>query len=88
MTPLQDIARIALIGAGEAHPRGSSWPKPGRLPVGVIFGEPMTAREGEAATAFMARIKDAIEGLIAEHGPRILASKSDQAGTGPGGAAT
>ncbi|WP_284298184.1 lysophospholipid acyltransferase family protein [Homoserinibacter gongjuensis] len=37
---------VALIGAGIAHPRGSSWPKPGRLPVGVVFGAPMRAEPG------------------------------------------
>lgn len=86
------VVPIALVGAGEAHPRGSSWPKPGRLPVGVIFGDPMTARPGESAAAFMERIKGVIEALIAEHGPRILGPrdrdpKTDrQAGTEPGGA--
>jgi len=82
------IVPVALIGAGEAHPRGSSWPKPGRLPVGVVIGTPMTAEPDESAVDFMARSKAAIEAMIAEHGPRILASESDQAGTEPGGAAT
>jgi 1-acyl-sn-glycerol-3-phosphate acyltransferase len=94
------IVPIALIGAGEAHPRGSSWPKPGRLPVGIVFGDPMTAEAGETAAQFMDRVKGAIEGLIAENGPGILAAKSgaaldgevvteddQQAGTEPGGAA-
>jgi 1-acyl-sn-glycerol-3-phosphate acyltransferase len=79
------VLPVALIGAGEAHPRGSSWPKPGRLPVGVVYGEPMMARPGETAAEFMARVKAEIEGLIAEHGPRILTSKTDDAGTEPGG---
>ena len=82
------VVPVALIGAGEAHPRGSSWPKPGRLPVGVIFGEPLSARPGETAAQFMERIKAVIEALIAEHVARILASKPDQAGTESGGAAT
>jgi 1-acyl-sn-glycerol-3-phosphate acyltransferase len=89
------IVPIALVGAGEAHPRGSSWPKPGRLPVGVIFADPMMAEPDESAAQFMERVKRVIEGLLAEHGPRILASKDDQAskkdqqaGTEPGGAAT
>ncbi len=86
------VVPIALIGAGEAHPRGSSWPKPGRLPVGVVFGDPMTPDAGETAAQFMSRIKGVIEAMIAEHGPRILgsdgAANTDQAGTGPGGAAT
>lgn len=83
------VLPVALIGAGEAHPRGSSWPKPGRLPVGVVYGDPMHAQPGESAAEFTARVKAVIESLIAEHGPRILASKNDQqAGTEPGGAST
>jgi 1-acyl-sn-glycerol-3-phosphate acyltransferase len=83
------VLPIALIGAGEAHPRGSSWPKPGRLPVGVVFGDPMFARPGESPAEFMERVKAVIESQIAEHGPRILTPKTeDQAGTEPGGAST
>lgn len=68
------IVPVALVGAGRAHPRGGKWPKLGRLPVGVIYGEPMYARDGEVAKEFMARVKAAIEAMIAEHGPRILGS--------------
>jgi 1-acyl-sn-glycerol-3-phosphate acyltransferase len=63
---------IALVGTGRAHPRGSNWPKPGRLGVGVVFGAPMFAREGEAPTKFMGRIKAEIERLVAEHSARII----------------
>lgn len=63
---------VALVGAGRAHPRGSNWPKGGRLPVGVVFGEPMYPRQGETAAEFMHRIKSAIEALLLEHSPRIL----------------
>jgi 1-acyl-sn-glycerol-3-phosphate acyltransferase len=69
---------VALVGAGRAHPRGSKWPKPGRLPVGVVYGEPMLARPGETPAAFMDRIKTEIERLLAEHSPRILGP--DQSG--------
>ena len=68
------IVPVALVGAGRAHPRGGKWPKPGRLPVGVVYGEPMYSRDGEVPTAFMARVKAQIEAMIAEHGPRILGS--------------
>lgn len=69
---------VALVGAGRAHPRGSKWPKPGRLRVGVVYGEPMLARPGETAAEFMERIKSEIERLLAEHSPRILGP--DQSG--------
>ncbi len=68
---------IALIGAREAHPRGSNWPKAGRLPVGVVFGKPMSARSGETAAEFMQRIKDEIVALLAEHAARILDPAED-----------
>ncbi len=48
----------------------------GRLKVGVIYGAPMFAREGEVPNAFMARIKAEIERMLAEHSPRILGSDS------------
>lgn len=63
---------IALVGAGRAHPRGGKWPKPGRLPVAVVYGAPMYAREGEVPAEFMARIKAEIERMLAEYGPRVL----------------
>ena len=65
---------VALIGAGIAHPRGSSWPKPGRLPVGVVFGAPMRAEPGETAVAFMARIRAEIEHMHDAYAPRILSA--------------
>ncbi|MEJ1231412.1 MAG: lysophospholipid acyltransferase family protein [Galbitalea sp.] len=48
---------VALIGVNLAHPRGTNWPKRGRLPVGVIIGEPMRARAGENPVDFTSRIK-------------------------------
>ena len=44
----------------------------GRLPVGVVFGAPMRAKDGEKAKDFMGRIRGEIERLLAEHSPRIL----------------
>lgn len=63
---------IALIGTGLAHPKGSSWPGPGRQPVGVVFGEPMRAMPGESAAAFMDRARRAIVRMIEERSPAIL----------------
>lgn len=68
------VVPVALVGAGRAHPRGSNWPKLGRLRVGIVYGEPMYARDGEVPRGFMDRIKDQIEGMLAEHSPRILGS--------------
>jgi 1-acyl-sn-glycerol-3-phosphate acyltransferase len=71
---------IALIGANLAHPRGSSWPRRGRLPVGVVFGEPMRARDGETPTDFMERVRSEIVRLRDEHAPRILTPKTTSEG--------
>jgi 1-acyl-sn-glycerol-3-phosphate acyltransferase len=71
------VLPIAIIGAHEAHPRGSKWPKPGRLPVGVVFGEPLTARDGETPQQFTARIRDSIAELHARHRADILGPEPD-----------
>lgn len=62
----------ALIGVHHAHPRGTNWPKPGRLPVGVVFGEPVRPVAGESAIQFTARLKSEIERLRDTHTPHIL----------------
>lgn len=71
------VVPIALIGAGRAHPRGSSWPKPGRLPVVVAFGKPMDPLEGETAAEFTARVRAEIVRLHDGYAPRILGASSD-----------
>jgi len=47
---------IALVGASTAMPRGVNWPKPGRLPVTVVFGAPMLPDAGETAENFSNRL--------------------------------
>ena len=69
------ILPIAIIGAHEAHPRGSKWPKSGR-PLGVVFGAPMRALEGENPTEFMARVRAVIAGMLEQNSARILGTKS------------
>ncbi|MFF1473096.1 lysophospholipid acyltransferase family protein [Streptomyces mirabilis] len=66
------VLPVAVIGAHAAHPRGSNWPKPGRLPVGVVFGEPLTALPGELRSEFTERIRSAILTLTEENSDRIL----------------
>jgi 1-acyl-sn-glycerol-3-phosphate acyltransferase len=63
---------VALIGVNIAHPRGTNWPKPGRLPVGVVFGAPMWAKDGEQAADFMERIRVEILRLKQQYEPSIL----------------
>ncbi|MCU1508669.1 MAG: 1-acyl-sn-glycerol-3-phosphate acyltransferase [Glaciihabitans sp.] len=63
---------IALIGVNIAHPRGTNWPKRGRLPVGVVFGAPMKAKKGETAADFSERLRVEIVRLRLQHTPHIL----------------
>lgn len=66
------VLPIALIGTGMAHPKGSSWPGPGRPRVAIVFGDPMRARAGESATVFTERIRRSIVTLINEHSEAVL----------------
>lgn len=50
------IVPIALVGASAAMPRGVNWPKRGRPPVTVVFGEPTNAVDGEATEDFSRRL--------------------------------
>jgi 1-acyl-sn-glycerol-3-phosphate acyltransferase len=71
---------VALIGAGIAHPRGSKWPKPGRLPVGVVFGTPLKQAEGESVGDFTSRIRAEIVRLRDTHADRILGASNANEG--------
>jgi 1-acyl-sn-glycerol-3-phosphate acyltransferase len=53
-------------------PKGRSWPKPGRPPVGVVFGEPIMSVEDEAVVDFMERARDAVTTLYAENYEEIM----------------
>jgi len=66
------VIPAAIIGAHEAMPKGRSWPKRGRPPVAVVFGEPVIASEGESAVEFTARIRERVEGLYDQHHDEIL----------------
>jgi len=63
---------VAIIGASIAHPRGSKWPGPGRLPVGVVFGSPMYAAPGETPKEFVKRVRAEIARLTDLHSEQIL----------------
>ncbi|CAD6005020.1 1-acyl-sn-glycerol-3-phosphate acyltransferase [Agreia sp. COWG] len=63
---------MALIGAHVAHPRGANWPRRGRYPVGVVFGEPLRALEGETPGHFAERTKQEIVRLREMHSASIL----------------
>lgn len=54
---------IALVGASTAMPRGRNWPKPGRLPVEVVFGDPLFPDAGESTESFSRRLADEVRRL-------------------------
>ncbi len=54
------VVPVTIVGAHQAMPVGRSWPKPGRPPVRLAFGEPMRAEPGETPVEFTQRISDHI----------------------------
>ena len=77
------IIPLALIGAHIAHPRGSAWPRPGRLPVGVAFGDPMRPEPGETPLQFSARLRAEILRLKDANTARILGPDTPSEGARP-----
>lgn len=73
------VVPAAIVGGYEAMPKGRSWPRPGRPPVAVVFGEPLMAEPDESVTDFSARIRDRVQELYDTHHDRILGP-----GAGPG----
>lgn len=65
------VLPIALVGACDAMPRGTSWPKRGRMPVDVVIGEPMIARPGEPSERFAARLSDRVRAMHAARGGTV-----------------
>lgn len=68
------VVPAAIIGAHEAMPKGRSWPKKGRPPVRVVFGEPMISQEDESAVEFSSRIRARVKSLYDEHHDEVLGS--------------
>ncbi|MEX5303961.1 lysophospholipid acyltransferase family protein [Kocuria sabuli] len=65
------VLPVALIGAHEAMPYGTRWPRRGRPRVVVAVGEPLVAQPKEPTAAFNGRIEASVRALYAEHRPRI-----------------
>jgi 1-acyl-sn-glycerol-3-phosphate acyltransferase len=63
---------VAVIGAHIAHPRGTNWPRRGRFPVGVVFGDPLHASQGESKGEFAERTRQEILRLRDLHSADIL----------------
>ncbi|WP_239451897.1 1-acyl-sn-glycerol-3-phosphate acyltransferase [Frondihabitans sp. PAMC 28766] len=77
------VVPLALIGANLAQPRGTSWPRPGRMPVGVVFGAPMRPEPDEKPVAFSERLRDEILRLKVQYSADILGSSASPEGARP-----
>ncbi|WP_375389442.1 lysophospholipid acyltransferase family protein [uncultured Amnibacterium sp.] len=71
---------VAIIGAHIAHPRGSKWPKAGRPPVAVVYGEPVFAIAGETASEYMRRVRGEVQRLHDEHAHAVLSTGRSTSG--------
>lgn len=60
------VVPVAHRGTYAAMPRGQGWPRRGRKPVTVRFGEPLRVREGETAHELTPRIRAAVAALLDE----------------------
>jgi 1-acyl-sn-glycerol-3-phosphate acyltransferase len=60
------VVPIAIVGAYAAMPKGRFWPKPGRPPIRVRYGQALFPQEGETHQAFSLRMQQAIGELFDE----------------------
>jgi 1-acyl-sn-glycerol-3-phosphate acyltransferase len=83
------VVPVALVGSYAAMPKGRGWPGPGRPPVHVRYGRPLSAAEGENTLAFNGRISDTVGALLDEDktdwyaAARRAATGETPASTGP-----
>lgn len=60
------VVPVAIRGAFTAMPRGRRWPAPGRPPVAVCYGRPLSPDRGESSRQFSARLEQAVAQLADE----------------------
>ena len=60
------VAPIAIVGAFQAMPKGRLWPRPGRPPVTVRYGDVVFPEEGESHQALSARMQRSVMELFDE----------------------
>jgi 1-acyl-sn-glycerol-3-phosphate acyltransferase len=83
------VVPVALVGSYAAMPKGRGWPGPGRPPVHVRYGRPLSAAAGENTLAFNGRISDTVSALLDEDktdwyaAARRAATGETPASTGP-----
>lgn len=57
------LVPVALVGAHEAMPVGTFWPKTGRMPVKVLIGKPLRVRPGEKLPEFNTRAEARVRAM-------------------------
>lgn len=57
------VVPVALVGAHDAMPVGTVWPKSGRMPVKVLIGKPLRVRAGEKLPEFNARAQARVRAM-------------------------
>ncbi|MGZ4153321.1 MAG: lysophospholipid acyltransferase family protein [Actinomycetota bacterium] len=60
------VMPIGIVGASVAMPKGRNWPKPGRPPIRVRYGEALRPAEGESHQELSLRMQQAIAELFDE----------------------
>jgi 1-acyl-sn-glycerol-3-phosphate acyltransferase len=60
------VVPIAIVGAYAAMPKGRSWPRRGRPPIRVRYGQPIHPREGETHQQLSLRMQQAVAELFDE----------------------
>jgi 1-acyl-sn-glycerol-3-phosphate acyltransferase len=60
------VAPIAIVGAYQAMPKGKLWPRPGRPPVTMRFGEVLYPAEGETHQSLSLRMQRSVTELFDE----------------------
>ncbi|HSL11329.1 MAG TPA: lysophospholipid acyltransferase family protein [Actinomycetota bacterium] len=60
------VAPIAIVGAYQAMPKGKLWPRPGRPPVTMRFGNVLYPHEGETHQSLSIRMQQAVSELFDE----------------------
>ncbi|WP_277051057.1 lysophospholipid acyltransferase family protein [Ruania albidiflava] len=57
------LVPVALVGARDAMPVGTFWPKSGRMPVKVLIGKPLRVRPGEKLPEFNTRAEARVRAM-------------------------
>ncbi|UFU03153.1 1-acyl-sn-glycerol-3-phosphate acyltransferase [Ruania suaedae] len=72
------IVPVALVGAHDAMPPGTFWPKSGRMPVKVLIGKPVRVRPREALADLNARLTARVRAMHTMQTSYVLVTEDDR----------